>query len=113
MNSVPKGDRKLRACKVTGLVKTEDQWLQDGNDNIDVLDTRDRELMFEVTSPNFEGLVAMMKPTESWVARWQGIVKLVPGCYALRVRGELSSEHQVTLQDAGIPYYSLEDEHAS
>ena len=28
-------------------------------------------------------------------------VKFVPGCYALRVRGELSSEHQVTLQEKG------------
>ena len=53
---VPHGDRRLRACLVTGLVKTEDQWLQDGNENVPCLDTtRDRELMFEVTSPNFDG----------------------------------------------------------
>ena len=56
---VPLGDRKLRACLVTGLVKTEDQWINEGNQNVKCLDTtRDRELMFEVTSPNFDGCVS-------------------------------------------------------
>mmetsp|Transcript_38756 Transcript_38756/g.85155 ORF Transcript_38756/g.85155 Transcript_38756/m.85155 type:complete len:119 (+) Transcript_38756:128-484(+) len=108
---VPLGDRKLRACMVTGLVKTEEQWLREGNQNINCLDTTDdRELMQEVTTPNFEGMVAMMSPNESWIARWQGIKTYVPGCYALRVRGELPSQHVVTLQDHGIPYRSLDDD---
>jgi hypothetical protein len=85
---VPHGDRKLRACMVTGLIKTEEQvgasatrahastrgqraphpsslrplssaqWLRDGNDNVPWLNTQnERELMFEVTSPNFDGMV--------------------------------------------------------
>ena len=27
---VPLGDRKLRACLATGLIKTEEQWFKDG-----------------------------------------------------------------------------------
>ena len=57
-------------------------------------------------------LIAIMKPTESWAARWQGISNFVPGCYALRVRGTLASEHIVTLEDNGIRYRPLDEEGA-
>ena len=30
MPVVPLGDRKLRACLATGLIKTEEQWFKDG-----------------------------------------------------------------------------------
>jgi hypothetical protein len=34
------------------------QWIRDGNDNVPMLNTQnERELMFEVTSPNFDGMV--------------------------------------------------------
>ena len=85
---VPLGDKKLRACLVTGLVKTEDQFLREGNDNVPCLNmVGDRDMVAQCTSANFDGLIAMMKPNESWAARWQGIANYVPGCYALRVRG--------------------------
>jgi transcription elongation factor SPT4 len=106
---VPLGDRKLRACLVTGLVKTEEQWVRDGNDNVPCLVLRgDREMMFECTSADFDGMVAMMQPNSSWVARYQAIGNFVPGCYALRVRGELPSQYQFTLEDNGIRYRSLD-----
>ena len=108
---VPLGDKKLRACLVTGLVKTEDQFLREGNDNVPCLDMKgERDMVLQCTSANFDGLVAVMKPNESWAARWQGISNFVPGCYALRVRGTLPTEHQVTLEDNGIPYRTLDDE---
>uniref|UniRef100_A0A7S2D8A4 Spt4/RpoE2 zinc finger domain-containing protein n=1 Tax=Haptolina brevifila TaxID=156173 RepID=A0A7S2D8A4_9EUKA len=109
---VPLGDKRLRACLVTGLVKTEEQWYKDGNDNLDCLNMKgDRDMVSECTSNNFDGLVAMMKPSESWVARWQGIsVRFVPGCYALRVKGTLSNQHVITLENNGIPYRSLDDD---
>lgn len=131
---VPHGDRRLRACMVTGLVKTEEQagapsrtrhhtytpalttacarlqWVRDGNENVPfLLSPNEREIVFEVTSPNFDGLVAMMKPDESWVARWQGITTFVPGCYALRVRGTLPEQHRQTLEENGARYHNLDD----
>lgn len=57
--------------------------------------------------------VAMMKPDESWVARWQGITHFVPGCYALRVRGTLPEQHRITLEENGARYRSLDDDPAS
>mmetsp|Transcript_7724 Transcript_7724/g.23027 ORF Transcript_7724/g.23027 Transcript_7724/m.23027 type:complete len:123 (+) Transcript_7724:79-447(+) len=107
---VPHGDRRLRACMVTGLVKTEEQWVRDGSENVPfLLSPNEREIVFEVTSPNFDGLVAMMKPDESWVARWQGITTFVPGCYALRVRGTLPEQHRQTLEENGARYHNLDD----
>jgi transcription elongation factor SPT4 len=39
----------------------------------------DREIVHECTSANFDGLIAMMKPNESWASRWQGICALPAG----------------------------------
>ena len=108
---VPASDKKLRACLVTGLVKTEDQWLRDGNENLACLEMMgDREMVQACTSPNFDGLMAVMQPTASWTARWQGLTNYVPGCYALRVKGTLPSQHRVTLEDNGIRYRPLDEE---
>jgi transcription elongation factor SPT4 len=58
------------------------------------------ERVDECTSANFDGMIAVMKPEESWVARWQrigrcfcssqandGVEKKQPGLYAVRVIG--------------------------
>lgn len=109
---VPAGDRKLRACLVSGLVKTEEQWIRDGNENVPCLEMmNDREMVQECTSAKFDGLMAVMKPNASWTARWQGLTSYVPGCYALRVTGELPSQHRVTLEDHGIRYRPLDEEY--
>lgn len=55
----------------------------------------------------------MMKPDQSWVARWQGITTFVPGCYALRVRGMLPEQHRMTLEENGARYRSLDDDPAT
>eukprot|EP00900_Chrysochromulina_parva_P022942 jgi/Chrpa1/5281/Chrysochromulina_OHIO_Genome00006718-RA len=101
---VPLGDKKLRACL----------FFREGNDNVPCLSMAgDREMVYECTSANFDGMVAMMKPHESWVARWQGITNWVPGCYALRVKGTLRSEHIVTLEENGIRYKPLDEDEPS
>ena len=111
---VPLGDKKLRACLVTGLIKTEDQFYKEGNDNVPCFQMQgDRDMVHQCTSANFDGMLAMMKPDQSWTARWQGITTFVPGCYALRVRGTLASEHIVTLEDNGIRYRSLDEDETS
>jgi hypothetical protein len=80
---VPQGEKKLRACMITGLIKSEDQarplcnrarcrrtgvrtgaprpaqWIREGNENLKhCLDFRDREIMMEVTSANYDGQAA-------------------------------------------------------
>ena len=70
----------------------------------------DRDVVHEFTSPNFDGMVAIMEPKNSWVARWQGVQNFVPGCYALRVRGTLPSQWATLLEDEGFKYEQLDED---
>jgi len=67
------------------------------------------------TTSNWEGAVALINPTESWVSKWQGLTNYVPGCYAVRyskllrcvnerVNGTLPEEVRDELERRGIPY---------
>ena len=145
MPVVPLGDRKLRACLATGLIKTEEQWFKDGcaaareicatarrpqkiarppaarppltpaprrsHDIFGYIRMKeDRDVVHDFTSPNFDGMVAIMEPKNSWVARWQGVQNFVPGCYALRVRGTLPSQWATLLEDEGFKYEPLDED---
>ena len=43
-----------------------------------------------------------MRPNESWVARWKGLTKYHPGCYALRVHGDIPPHILEELEEKGI-----------
>ena len=94
MEAIPRDLRNLRACLLCSLVKSFDQFELDGCDNCDrVLQMRrdrDKVLFFlpsscptlllpqvyECTSSNFDGMVALMQPQDSWVAKWLKIKKV-------------------------------------
>ncbi|KAK4472692.1 hypothetical protein MN116_003921 [Schistosoma mekongi] len=111
VNSViPSELRQLRACLLCGLVKTLNQFQLNGCENCeDFLKMQgDREKVYECSSANFDGLLAMMSPNDSWVARWQMIDKLTPGVYAISVYGSLPSDVVHYLRSKGISYRSLD-----
>ena len=68
--SVPSGLKGLRACIVCMLVKTSEQFSDDGCENCRSVFTPDDYPIF--TTPYYLGCAAMMKPKESWVARTFG-----------------------------------------
>ncbi|GAA48164.1 hypothetical protein CRM22_000761 [Opisthorchis felineus] len=107
---IPSELRQLRACLLCGLVKTLNQFQLNGCENCeDFLKMQgDRDKVYECSSANFDGLLAMMCPTESWVARWQMIDKLTPGVYAASVCGSLPDDIIHYLRSKGIPYRSLD-----
>eukprot|EP01027_Heterolobosea_sp_BB2_P026216 GEZU01040325.1.p1 GENE.GEZU01040325.1~~GEZU01040325.1.p1 ORF type:complete len:129 (-),score=8.06 GEZU01040325.1:78-410(-) len=87
---IPSDLRSLRACLSCFLVKTTDQFIKDGCENCTHLDMRnDKARVNECTSTSFEGLIGMMNPDESWVARWQGIKRSKKGVYAIAVYGDM------------------------
>ena len=49
-------------------------------------------LSLQCTSNYFEGMISLMDPGGSWVARWQRIDNCVPGMYAVEVTGELPQD---------------------
>ncbi|KAJ3092534.1 transcription elongation factor spt4 [Quaeritorhiza haematococci] len=103
---VPKEKRKLRACMLCGLIKSNAQFKKDGCENCDeVLNLKkNKDRVAECTSATFDGVVALMQPDRSWVARWQRVDKFTKGLYAIRVTGQLPDDIIDELEDRGIKY---------
>jgi transcription elongation factor SPT4 len=107
----------LRACLICSVIRPLAEFVDEGCPNCeDILEvslrtitkaqTNDQmrgqpERVAECTSINFDGMIAMMDPDGSWVAKWQRISKLhtsrqskadeidkkATGLYAARVTG--------------------------
>ena len=54
----------------------------------------DHERVVDYTTPNFNGIISMMDPSRSWVAREPRIRRFVPGCYTLAVAEALPEDLQ-------------------
>ncbi|EFA76981.1 transcription initiation factor Spt4 [Heterostelium album PN500] len=77
----PTNFKSAKACTGCGLVKTQQQFDENGCENCG----GGRRRASTTTTPNFEGVIAVLKPNESWIARKQGLDSRVPGCYALNM----------------------------
>lgn len=88
------------------LIKTPQQFQVNGCENCTFLRlNEDPEAIEQCTTTNFDGMIAMMNPEKSWVAKWQRMKKtLVPGCYAIAVHGRLPSHVVAQLDELGIKY---------
>ncbi len=58
----------------------------------------------QCTTAYFAGLIALVSPDESWVAKWQRIDQFKPGMYAVDMVGCLPDEDIEYLEDHEIPY---------
>lgn len=108
LETVPKDQRNLRACLLCSLVKTLEQFEYDGCDNCEeyLRLKNNRERVYDCTSSNFDGLIALMGPEDSWVAKWQRIGRFVKGCYAISVTGRLHPSTVRDLKSKGVYYRS-------
>lgn len=101
--SVPSNLRSVRSCKVCGLLKTQEQFYDDGCDNCPFLDMQDNmERVNSCTTAFFEGQAAVMDPGESWAAKWLRVDALLPGVYAISVTGQLDRDIEEDLENRGI-----------
>jgi len=108
VDSIPKDLRNLRACLVCSLIKTFDQFEFDGCENCDdfLRMRNNRENVYACTSTNFDGMIAVMSPEDSWVCKWQRISRFVKGIYAISVSGKLPPGIVREMKSRGIPYRS-------
>ncbi|KAL6265087.1 transcription elongation factor SPT4 [Pogonomyrmex barbatus] len=106
METVPKDLRGLRACLVCSLVKTFDQFELDGCDNCDefLRMKNNKDNVFDCTSSNFDGMIAVMSPEDSWVCKWQRINRFCKGVYAISVSGRLPAGVIREMKSRGIVY---------
>ncbi|EAL64810.1 transcription initiation factor Spt4 [Dictyostelium discoideum AX4] len=72
---VPSSFKHARACTECGLVKSAQQFEDNGCENCSSSSSS--------TTQNFEGIIAIMNPKESWIARRLQFERRVPGLYAL------------------------------
>ena len=91
---------------VCTLVKSTEQFLNDGCDNCEAfLKMReDNARVTQHTSHSFEGMTAIQNPSDSWVAKYQGISHLKPGVYALEVTGVIDPDIQDFLRGKNITW---------
>ncbi|KAF7987374.1 hypothetical protein HCN44_003136 [Aphidius gifuensis] len=108
METLPKDLKGLRACLNCSLIKTVDQFEIDGCDNCDgfLHMKNNRENVTECTSSNFDGMIAVMSPEDSWVAKWQRISTLKKGIYAISVSGRLRQSEIREIKKRGFVYRS-------
>ncbi|RWS01661.1 transcription elongation factor SPT4-A-like protein [Dinothrombium tinctorium] len=106
VESIPRDLRNLRACLLCSLIKSFEQFEYDGCDNCEeILGMKNnREMIYDCTSSNFDGFVALTSPDESWVAKWLKISRMHPGIYAISVSGKLPPGVIRELKSRGIPY---------
>ena len=90
---IPDSLQTLRACIPCMLVKTYEQFYNDGCENCSFLDLQDnKDKIKAATTAAFDGFIALADPANSWLARWCRIDNLYPGCYASRVHEDVSPE---------------------
>ena len=101
--SVPTNMKTLRACKRCGIIKTQEQFYDDGCENCPFLSLADNmERVNSCTTAFYEGVCSVMDPRESWSAKWIRVDNYLPGIYAIAVTGQLDREIEEDLENQGI-----------
>ncbi|KAK7749907.1 transcription elongation factor spt4 [Cytospora paraplurivora] len=90
----PNQMRQLRACMVCSIVMLRSRFKKEGCPNCeDFLGLRGSDDSIDAcTSSVYEGLITLVEPSKSWVAKWQRLDGYVKGVYATKVMGQLPDE---------------------
>ncbi|TFK25065.1 transcription initiation protein spt4 [Coprinopsis marcescibilis] len=97
---------KLRACLLCSIVQLPSDFKRNGCPNCDdILQLKGNvDRVNSCTTALFEGVIAVVDPDNSWVAKWQRTSQKVRGIYAVRVRGRVPEDVEAELQDRGLKY---------
>ncbi|KAH8829940.1 Spt4/RpoE2 zinc finger-domain-containing protein [Flagelloscypha sp. PMI_526] len=103
--------RGLRACTLCSIVLGGQDFKRSGCPNceeiMNMAGSEDR--VMECTTTIFDGVIAVINPDESWVARWQRTAKYKRGMYAARVKARIPEDVEAELETRGIPYRPRDD----
>ncbi|KAI9297591.1 transcription initiation Spt4 [Neoconidiobolus thromboides FSU 785] len=103
---IPEDFRTLRACLLCSLVKSAHLFKANGCENCEEILRMKRKAnrVNECTTNNFKGMIAALRPQNSWACRFQHIDSFQPGLYALQVFGRIPDDVEDELESRGIPY---------
>ncbi|GJJ07794.1 hypothetical protein Clacol_001999 [Clathrus columnatus] len=98
--------RQLRACLLCSIVQTPADFKRHGCPNCEsVLQLKSNpDRILTCTSGQFNGVIAIVDPENSWVARWQRTSKYVRGMYAARVAGRVPEDVEDDITAQGFSY---------
>uniref|UniRef100_T1IHW8 Transcription elongation factor SPT4 n=1 Tax=Strigamia maritima TaxID=126957 RepID=T1IHW8_STRMM len=104
----PENIGNLRACLICSMIKSFKQFQLDGCDNCEryLRMKGDRDAVYDYTSANYQGFIAMMNPQDSWACKWQRINRNAKGIYAISVSGLLDIKIVRQLKSCGVIYKS-------
>ncbi|KAG5864887.1 hypothetical protein JTB14_027948 [Gonioctena quinquepunctata] len=113
LQTIPKYLQSLRACLVCSLIKSFDQFESDGCDNCDefLKMKNNHDNVYDCTSSNFDGMICVMSPEDSWVAKWQRVNRLCKGVYAISVSGRLPNSVVGEMKTRGLVYRGRDTSH--
>ncbi|TDL29028.1 transcription elongation factor SPT4 [Rickenella mellea] len=96
----------LRACLLCSIIQNPNDFKRNGCPNCEEImqmkGAQDR--VTACTTTHFDGVIAVIGPENSWVARWQRTSKYVRGMYAVRVKGRVPDDVEQELNERGIRY---------
>ncbi|KAF8590255.1 transcription initiation protein spt4 [Ramaria rubella] len=98
--------RQLRACLLCSIVQAPNDFKRVGCPNCEeILQLKmNQDRILSCTSAQFDGIIAVVDPDASWVARWQRTSKYVRGMYAARVVGRIPDEIDDDIKGRGMTY---------
>ncbi|KAL4075581.1 Spt4/RpoE2 zinc finger-domain-containing protein [Scleroderma yunnanense] len=98
--------KHLRACLLCSIIQHPMDFRKNGCPNCEEImqmkGSPDR--ISACTTTYFDGIIAVIDPESSWVARWQRTAKYVRGMYAVRVKGRVPEDVETELENRGIKY---------
>jgi RNA polymerase subunit RPABC4/transcription elongation factor Spt4 len=94
---VPDQERNLEACPSCGLILSRTQWRQKKNDCPNGCGSVE-------STPYFSGMISMITPTLSWVAKYNAKTGFLPGIYAMNIEKEIEgNDMEDVAETAGKP----------
>ncbi|KAM0678496.1 transcription elongation factor spt4 [Binucleata daphniae] len=106
MEFPPTLSKKLRACMNCSILQTQALYKKDGCPNCTCLNLKNRtDIIQDTTSDEYKGLIGLVNPQRSWVAKWQRLNQNVPGLYAINVGGIMPEEFINKIEESGKVYH--------
>ncbi|RDB15458.1 Transcription elongation factor SPT4 [Hypsizygus marmoreus] len=98
--------KQLRACLLCSIIQLPVDYRKHGCPNCEEIMQmkQNSERIASCTTTYFDGVIAVIDPENSWVARWQRTSKYVRGMYAVRVKGRIPEDVEAELESRGIKY---------
>ncbi|TEB36007.1 transcription initiation protein spt4 [Coprinellus micaceus] len=98
--------KQLRACLLCSIIQVPADFRKNGCPNCEeILQLKGNpERIANCTTTFFEGVISVIDPDSSWVARWQRTSKYARGMYAVRVKGRIPEDIEADLENRGIRY---------